>query len=58
MTDTDITAVATVGIPVTDQDRALEFYVDTLGLDKRMDAPVAFAVRDPDGNGLEIVQAG
>jgi lactoylglutathione lyase len=39
-TDTKITAVSTVGIPVTDQDRALAFYVGTLGLEKRMDAPV------------------
>jgi catechol 2,3-dioxygenase-like lactoylglutathione lyase family enzyme len=32
-----ITGVRTVGVPVTDQDRALEFYVGTLGLDKRLD---------------------
>ena len=38
--NTQITAVATVGIPVADQDRALDFYVGTLGLDKHMDAPV------------------
>jgi lactoylglutathione lyase len=35
-----ITAVRTVGVPVRDQDRALEFYVGTLGLEKQMDAPV------------------
>jgi lactoylglutathione lyase len=35
-----ITGMRTVGIPVTDQDRALEFYVGTLGLDKRLDRPV------------------
>jgi lactoylglutathione lyase len=35
-----ITGVYTVGIPVTDQDRALEFYVDTLGLEKRLGAPI------------------
>jgi catechol 2,3-dioxygenase-like lactoylglutathione lyase family enzyme len=29
-----------VGIPVTDQDRALDFYVGTLGFDKRMDVPI------------------
>jgi len=34
---THITQVATVYIPVTDQDRALEFYVGTLGLEKRAD---------------------
>jgi lactoylglutathione lyase len=32
-----ITGVRTVGVPVTDQDRALEFYVGTLGLEKRLD---------------------
>jgi lactoylglutathione lyase len=35
-----ITSVHTVGVPVTDQDRALEFYVGTLGFDKLTDAPV------------------
>jgi lactoylglutathione lyase len=35
-----ITAVRTVGVPVTDQDRALDFYVGTHGLEKRLDAPV------------------
>ncbi|WP_084961080.1 VOC family protein [Thermoactinospora rubra] len=35
-----ITGIHTVGVPVGDQDRALEFYVGTLGLDKRLDAPV------------------
>jgi catechol 2,3-dioxygenase-like lactoylglutathione lyase family enzyme len=39
-TATRITGVYTVGVPVTDQDRALEFYVDTLGLEKRVDVPV------------------
>lgn len=37
---TRITGVYTVGVPVADQDRALEFYVDTLGLEKRLDIPV------------------
>jgi lactoylglutathione lyase len=32
-----ITGVRTVGVPVTDQDRALDFYVGTLGLEKRLD---------------------
>jgi lactoylglutathione lyase len=35
-----ITDVRTVGVPVTDQDRAVAFYVDTLGFEKRLDAPV------------------
>ena len=37
---TNITAVRTVGVPVRDQDRALEFYVGTLGFEKRLDAPL------------------
>jgi lactoylglutathione lyase len=37
---TAITGIYTVGVPVTDQDRALEFYVDTLGLEKRVDVPL------------------
>jgi catechol 2,3-dioxygenase-like lactoylglutathione lyase family enzyme len=35
-----ITGVYTVGVPVADQDRALAFYVDTLGLEKRVDMPL------------------
>jgi lactoylglutathione lyase len=35
-----ITAIRTVGVPVRDQDRALDFYVGTLGLEKQMDATV------------------
>jgi catechol 2,3-dioxygenase-like lactoylglutathione lyase family enzyme len=37
---TAITDVMTIGVPVTDQDRALEFYLDALGLEKRRDVPV------------------
>ena len=33
-----ITGVHTVGVPVTDQNRAIDFYVGTLGFDKRLDA--------------------
>jgi catechol 2,3-dioxygenase-like lactoylglutathione lyase family enzyme len=33
-----ITDIRTVAIPVTDQDRALDFYVGKLGFEKRMDA--------------------
>jgi catechol 2,3-dioxygenase-like lactoylglutathione lyase family enzyme len=36
---TRITDLGTVGIPVTDQDRALEFYVGKLGFEKRRDLP-------------------
>jgi lactoylglutathione lyase len=39
-TTTAITGVRTVGVPVTDQDRALAFYVDSLGLEKRLDFPI------------------
>jgi catechol 2,3-dioxygenase-like lactoylglutathione lyase family enzyme len=38
-TRTHITQVGTVIVPVADQDRALEFYVDKLGFEKRMDVP-------------------
>lgn len=39
-TSTRITDVRTVGVPVSDQDRALEFYVAKLGFDKRLEAPL------------------
>ena len=39
MAESRITRVATAGIPVTDQERALEFYVGTLGFEKVMDGP-------------------
>ncbi|HZC08923.1 MAG TPA: VOC family protein [Mycobacterium sp.] len=35
-----ISAIATIGVPVTDQDRALEFYTETLGMDKQLDVPL------------------
>jgi catechol 2,3-dioxygenase-like lactoylglutathione lyase family enzyme len=38
-TTTNITQVGTVMVPVSDQDAALEFYVDKLGLEKRSDTP-------------------
>jgi len=37
---TAIDDIRTVGVPVTDQDRAVEFYVGVLGLEKRLDVPV------------------
>jgi lactoylglutathione lyase len=40
-----ITGVHTVGIPVTDQDRAVAFYVDTLGLGVRLDRPLGEGAR-------------
>jgi catechol 2,3-dioxygenase-like lactoylglutathione lyase family enzyme len=38
-TRTHITQVATIGVPVADQDRALAFYLEKLGFEKRMDVP-------------------
>lgn len=35
-----VTGIHTVGVPVSDQDRALEFYTGTLGLSLRMDVPM------------------
>jgi catechol 2,3-dioxygenase-like lactoylglutathione lyase family enzyme len=35
-----VTGIATVGIPVTDQDRALGFYTETLEMEKRLDVPL------------------
>jgi catechol 2,3-dioxygenase-like lactoylglutathione lyase family enzyme len=38
-TRTRITQVGTVIVPVNDQDRALEFYLEKLGFEKRADTP-------------------
>jgi lactoylglutathione lyase len=58
MPKTSITDVRTVGIPVTDQDQALAFYVDTLGFEKRLDAPISPTMRwievAPPGAGTSI----
>jgi catechol 2,3-dioxygenase-like lactoylglutathione lyase family enzyme len=35
-----ISDISTVGVPVTDQDRALAFYTGVLGFDLRLDAPL------------------
>ena len=40
-----ITGIRTVGVPVVDQDRALAFYVDTLGFEKRLDFPMGAGAR-------------
>ena len=37
MSQTTITDIGTVGIPVRDQDQAVEFFVSTLGFEKRLD---------------------
>jgi catechol 2,3-dioxygenase-like lactoylglutathione lyase family enzyme len=44
-TATHITDVGTVGIPVADQDRALEFYRDKLGFETRMDGSFGQGLR-------------
>jgi catechol 2,3-dioxygenase-like lactoylglutathione lyase family enzyme len=38
---TRISQMATVIVPVSDQDRAAEFYVEKLGFEKRSDIPIA-----------------
>jgi catechol 2,3-dioxygenase-like lactoylglutathione lyase family enzyme len=38
-TKTRVNKISTVVIPVSDQDRAIEFYVETLGFEKRVDVP-------------------
>ena len=45
MTPTTITDVRTVGVTVSDQDAALAFFVDTLGFEKRLDAPISPTMR-------------
>jgi lactoylglutathione lyase len=45
MRPSSITDVRTVAINVTDQDDALAFFVDTLGFEKRLDAPMTPTTR-------------
>jgi predicted enzyme related to lactoylglutathione lyase len=47
-TKTRIDKIGTVVVPVSDQDRAIEFYIDTLGFEKRTDMPF--------GNGYRWVE--
>jgi catechol 2,3-dioxygenase-like lactoylglutathione lyase family enzyme len=42
---TRIAQVGTVIVPVSDQDRALEFFVEKLGFEKRADIPMGEAMR-------------
>lgn len=44
-TKTRVNKVNTVVIPVSEQDRAIEFYVDKLGLEKRVDIPFGGSYR-------------
>jgi lactoylglutathione lyase len=50
---TTITDIHTVAVDVADQDRALAFYVDTLGFEKRFDAPISPTMR-----WIEVAPAG
>ena len=52
-TSTRVSRIGTVIVPVSDQDRAIEFYVEKLGFEKRNDTPF--------GNGdrwVEVAPAG
>ncbi|HEY1831198.1 MAG TPA: VOC family protein [Acidimicrobiales bacterium] len=57
-TDTFVTGVHTVGIPVSDQDEALAFYAGTLGLEIRLDVPMGEGARwievAPPGGGASL----
>jgi lactoylglutathione lyase len=45
MQPTTITGVRTIGVKVSDQDAATEFYVAALGFEKRLDAPIGPTTR-------------
>jgi len=47
-----ITQIHTVGVPVSDQSRSLEFYTEKLGFEKRRDAPFG------EGRWLEVAPPG
>jgi lactoylglutathione lyase len=40
-----ISDIRTIGIPVVDQEKALAFYVDKLGFEKRLDVPMGEGAR-------------
>jgi predicted enzyme related to lactoylglutathione lyase len=44
-TTTRVDKVNTVVVPITDQERAITFYTETLGLEKRIDVPVGEGYR-------------
>jgi catechol 2,3-dioxygenase-like lactoylglutathione lyase family enzyme len=44
-TTTHIVQIGTVIVPVSDQDRAIEFYLDKLGFEKRADVPMGQQMR-------------
>ena len=45
MPTTTISDVRTISVRVSDQDDALRFYVDTLGFEKQLDAPITDTMR-------------
>src|ERR1700745_940322 len=45
MSQTTITDIGTVGIPVSDQDKAVECFTGTLGFEKRLDARMGESFR-------------
>jgi catechol 2,3-dioxygenase-like lactoylglutathione lyase family enzyme len=49
-----ISDVMTIGVPVTDQDRALDFYLEKLGFEKRRDVPLP----QFGGRWIEVAPAG
>ena len=51
---TTIGDVMTIGIPVNDQDRALDFYIERLGFEKRRDMPTP----QPGGRWVEVAPPG
>jgi lactoylglutathione lyase len=51
---TPITDVLTIGVPVTDQGLALEFYTEKLGFEIRRDAPLP----RPGGRWIEVAAPG
>lgn len=60
----NITRVRTIGVPVTDQDRALEFYLGTLGFAKRIDVTLGAHLRwievaphESDGASIALLRA-
>ena len=57
-THTLITGLHTVGVPVSDQDKALAFYAGTLGLEVRLDLPMGQGARwievAPTGGGVSL----
>src|SRR6185369_16229444 len=53
LTMTTITDIRTIAIDVSDQDRALAFFTDTLGFEKRLDAAMS-----PTSRWIEVAPPG